>query len=282
MFVVSGVTGHVGSGVANELLAKGLKVKVIVRDAAKGAPWSKKGAEIAVGTLEDQAFLTTALKSAEGFFAMLPPNFAVPDIYAYQRTLVAAIAGAVKASGVPQVAMLSSIGADVEVGNGPIKGTHWLEKALRETGTKLSAIRAGSFQENIKNALGAAKAGVYPSFGSPDYPVPMIATKDIAHQIVESLTKPPAKSEVVDLHGPAYTARQIAEKLGKKIGISLRVTEIPQAGFLDALLQAGLPKQAAESMAEMYTGFSQGKLTPKGDRMAHGKTEIDELIATLG
>ena len=43
-------------------------LKVIVRDAAKGAEWSKRGAEVAVGSLEDAAFLTTALKGAKGFF----------------------------------------------------------------------------------------------------------------------------------------------------------------------------------------------------------------------
>src|SRR5262245_22567326 len=72
MFVVAGVTGHVGSVVAERLLAKGQKVKVIVRDAAKGAAWSKKGAEVAAGTLEDTAFLTGALRGASGFFALLP------------------------------------------------------------------------------------------------------------------------------------------------------------------------------------------------------------------
>src|SRR5690349_14568318 len=85
MFVVAGVTGHVGSVVAEQLLAKGQKVKVLVRDAAKGAAWSKKGAEVAQGSLEDQAFLTNALRGATGFFTLLPPNLAVPDIYAYQR-----------------------------------------------------------------------------------------------------------------------------------------------------------------------------------------------------
>src|SRR5438309_1258204 len=62
MFVVAGVSGHVGSVVAKELLAAGEKVKVLVRDAGKGASWSKAGAEVAVASLEDPGALTTALK----------------------------------------------------------------------------------------------------------------------------------------------------------------------------------------------------------------------------
>src|SRR5580693_1475416 len=149
MFVIAGVTGHVGSVVAEQLLARGQKVKVVVRDAAKGAAWSKKGAEVAVGEIGDAAFLTGALKGASGFFTLLPGDFAAPDFYAAQRRQADAITSAVKASGVPHVVILSSVGADLAEGNGPIKGLHYLENQLRATGTKLTAIRAGYFQENV-------------------------------------------------------------------------------------------------------------------------------------
>src|SRR6266568_5143879 len=122
MFVIAGATGHVGSGAARELLEKGHKVKVIVRDAAKGAEWSKRGAEVAIGSLEDQASLTGALRGAEGAFVLVPPNYAAPDFYAWQRRTGDAIAAAVQAARVPHVVMLSSVGADLATGNGPIKG----------------------------------------------------------------------------------------------------------------------------------------------------------------
>ena len=44
MYVIAGVTEHVGSVAAKELLAKKKRVKVIVRDATKGETWSKQGA----------------------------------------------------------------------------------------------------------------------------------------------------------------------------------------------------------------------------------------------
>ncbi|HEY8075629.1 MAG TPA: hypothetical protein VIF62_16000, partial [Labilithrix sp.] len=48
MFVIAGVSGNTGYVVADELLARGKKVRVVVRDAAKAAAWRDKGAEIAV------------------------------------------------------------------------------------------------------------------------------------------------------------------------------------------------------------------------------------------
>src|SRR4051812_50198272 len=45
MFVISGVTGHVGSVVASTLLERGDNVRVIVRDAKKGEAWQRRGGE---------------------------------------------------------------------------------------------------------------------------------------------------------------------------------------------------------------------------------------------
>ncbi len=283
MFVVAGVTGHVGSVVAEKLVAGGQKVKVIVRDAAKGAAWSKKGAEVAVGTLEDQAFLTGVLRGARGFFTLLPPNYQATDFFATQRKTADSIAGAVKASGVPHVVMLSSIGADLPAGTGPIRGLHYLENALRETGVKLTALRAGTFQENVANMVEPArKMGIFPNFApSADYPMPQIATRDIGALAAESLVSPPAKSEIVDLHGPAYANRQVAEKLGAALGKQLNVVDIPASGHVAALLQAGMSQSLAELFAEMYAGFASGKIVPKGDRTVQGKTTLDEVIKTL-
>ena len=283
MFVIAGVTGHVGSVVAEQLLAKGKPVKVIVRDAKKGEAWSKKGAEVAVGELGDSAFLAGALRGASGFFTLLPPNFAAADFYAFQRATVASIADAVKSSGVPHVVILSSVGADLAEGNGPIKGLYHLEAALRAAGTKLSAIRAGYFQENVGNSLAPAKGmGIFPNFApSADYPMPMIATKDIGQLAADTLLSPPAQSEVVDLHGPAYSIRELAQKLGAALGKELTVVDVPPAGHVDALMQGGFSRQVAEIFAEMYAGFGSGTIRPSGDRMVQGKTTIDEVIQSL-
>ena len=283
MFVIAGVTGHVGGVAAGELLAAKQPVKVIVRDQAKGKEWEARGAQVAVGALDDREFLTSTLKGAKGFFTLLPPNYAAPDFYAFQRQTSDLIAAAVKASGVPHVVILSSVGADLSEGNGPIKGLYFLENALRTTGTKLTSIRASYFQENLGNSVAPAKGqGIFPNFAdAPDYPMPMIATKDIGKQVAHELLNPQPKSDNLDLLGPMYTMRQAAESLGKALGKDLQIINIPQAGWIPALVQAGMSQQLAEIMAEMYTGFATGKITPKGDRTVQGTTQLDETVKEL-
>lgn len=280
MFVVAGVTGHVGAVVAKELLAKGEKVRVLVRDAAKGASWQAKGAEVAIGTLDDSASVVAALKGAEGFFTLLPPNFQAEELFTWQKKAADSIAAAVKQSGVPHVVLLSSIGADLPAGTGPIKGLHYLENALRATGTKLTVIRAGYFQENVGNSLVPAKtAGIFPNMTpSADYAFPMIATRDIGLLAAAELAVPSPKSEVIDLTGPSYSTRQAAELLGAGLGKKLEIVNIPPEGHLAAFKQAGMSQTIAEGYVEMNAAFASGTIRPVGDRLKVGRTTLETVV----
>jgi uncharacterized protein YbjT (DUF2867 family) len=283
MFVLAGVSGHVGGVAANELLAAKQKIRVIVRAPDKGKPWAAQGAEVRVGKLEETAFLTGALQGATGFFTLLPTDFTAPNLFAAQKKLAEAIASAVKAAAVPHVVLLSSLGAELAEGTGPIKGLHYLENALRATGTKLTAIRASYFQENIANSLGAAKqTGIFPNLmPSRDESIPMIATRDIGALVARSLISPPARSENVDLLGPMYTVNQVAEKLGAALGKQLQIVDIPQLGWVDAIKQSGVPQNIAEVVAEMYAAIATRKIVPNGDRKVQGTTAIDDVIRAL-
>ena len=94
--------GHVrnhwsyGSHAAETLLAQGKKVRVVVRDAAKGEAWKAKGAEVAVATHEDTAALTRAFSGVEGAYVLLPPNVTSTDPLGYNAKLTDSIVAAVK------------------------------------------------------------------------------------------------------------------------------------------------------------------------------------------
>jgi len=282
MFILAGVTGHVGSAAAEFLLSKGAKIKAIVRDAKKGSSWAQRGAQVAIGRLEDQNFLTETMKGAQGAFFLLPPNWASTDILSDQKKLGATIAAAIKAAQVPHVVILSSVGADQAEGTGPIKGLHHFENALRTTGAQVTSIRAGYFMENIAQAIGAAKsAGIYPNMlPSQDMAMPMIATRDIGQLVAQSLLAGP-KNEIVDIYGPQYSAKQLAEKVGKALNKTIPIVDIPRSGWLEAMVKGGVPKPWAEQYVEMYTAMLAGKVAPKGNRAVVGKTEIDEVIKAL-
>jgi NAD(P)H dehydrogenase (quinone) len=75
MYAVTGITGKVGGVVARTLLAAGLPVRAVVRNADKGRPWAGKGCEVAIASIADAEGLTKAFSDVDGVFLMTPPDF---------------------------------------------------------------------------------------------------------------------------------------------------------------------------------------------------------------
>ena len=286
LFAVAGVTGHTGRVVADTLLAAGHRVRVIVRDAEKGAPWAARGAEVALAHLDDAASLASALAGVDGAWLLIPPNFASGDLRSWQRKVGGAIVEAVEAARTPHVVLLSSVAAHVPSGTGPIAGLHPLEQAL--TGlpdTGVSLLRAGYFMENLGGNLGQLDQGVLPVFFPADLPIDMIATHDIGRTGASLLVEgPPAAgaARVVELGGPPVTARDVAGELSALLGRTIAVQEAPVA-IMDQVLQSfGLPPDVAQAYQEMTTAMIEGVIRFEGGhRRVFGATPVRTVLRGL-
>jgi uncharacterized protein YbjT (DUF2867 family) len=283
MYVVSGATGRVGSVVAQTLLDAGAEVRVLVRRASDADAWTARGADARAVALGDRGALAAALDGAAGAFVLLPFDLTVPDLDAHADLLVTSIAGAVADSRVPHVVALSSGGADLPGGTGPIVGLHRLEEALRHTDAVVTALRSGHFQEKVGDVLPAAEGeGVFPVFASSaDVPLPMVATRDLGAVAANALLAPSASSEAVDVVGPAYTERAVAAVLGRALGRELEVVTVPAEAWVASLRDAGFGAHVAESLAELYRADEAGMLAPRGDRSVTVSTPIDDTIARM-
>ena len=282
MFVITGATGRTGRVVAETLLAAGERVRVIVRDEAKGGAWRARGADVRVARLEDEAALTAALAGAKGLYALLPEEPAVADFRAHRRRMADAIARAVRAAGVPHVVFLSAVAASLAEGNGPAEQLHYAENALRDSGAKITAIRACYFQDNVIGmACPARQAGIYPSFlPSADIALPTVAARDVGRLAARCLVEPPEQSEVIDVGGPMYSVRDMAAALARAIESPVRVVEIPPEAHVETLVrEAHLPRPYAESLAEMFACLASGRVRPEGDRAERGATELEEVLS---
>ena len=283
MFVIAGGTGHVGSVVASELLRLEKPVTVLLHQETHAEAWRARGARVTVGRLEDVGFVTEALRGATGFFALQPPNYAVPDFASAQRELANGLGTAVQQSGVPHVVLLSSLGAHLESGTGPIQGLYHFEQALGRSAPVLSALRSSYFQENVMHALGPARgAGIFISMApGPDEPFPRIAVADVARFAASALVSPPASSQVVNLLGPAYSNREVAKHLGAALGVDLKFLEVPREGWIPGMLKAGLPESAARLLAEMNDALAKGWLVPEAGRNHQATTPLDVTLSHL-
>ncbi len=280
MYVIAGATGRVGSVAARALLAASSEVRVLVRCPSDADEWEARGAEARIVALDDRAALTEALRGCAGFFTLLPFDLTVDDLDEHADRLIASISGAIADARVPYVVMLSSGGADLAGGTGPITGLHRLEEALRATGITLTALRSGHFQEKVGDVIDVARdSGIYPVFAtSADVELPMVATADLGMLVAETLQSPPAVNEAIDVVGPAYSERTIAELLGKALGRELEVATVPEEAWAGAISEAGFRPHIAESLAELYRADEHGLLAPRGDRSVHVNTPVETTI----
>jgi uncharacterized protein YbjT (DUF2867 family) len=287
MYVIAGVTGNTGSVVADALLAKGKKVRVIVRDAKKGDAWKQKGAEVAiVPTFDDAKSLSAALTGAQAAYLLSPPDLASNAFLAERKKTVDAIADAIDAAGVPHVVFLSSIGAQHETGTGIIQSVAYAERRLAKTKAKLTFVRAAAFLENFAAVLPAAKNGVFPSFLPADLVQAAVATQDIGATAANALLEgpPSAKIDVIELAGPRdVSANDLAKILAGIVGKPVTVQVGPTSAVVPTYTGYGISADVAALFQGMYEGMIAGKVAfeGKGARLVRGSTDADTLFRKL-
>lgn len=265
MYVITGASGKIGGKIAEKLLSEGKQVKVVARHAEKLAGLAKLGAEIVIGDIQDSTLLTKTFSGAEAVFTLLPPNMQVVDLHAYQDHVGGSISHAVAESGIKYVVNLSSMGAHLGTGNGPIAGLHRLELRLNAIkGLNVLHLRPTMFMENAFNSIGIIKAmGINGSPMLPDLKVAQVATLDIAAHAARRLLKKDFQGhEVQELLGERdLSMNEMTVMMGKAIGIpDLKYVQFPYEDALKGMIGMGISPSMAASFVEMYKGFNEGAL----------------------
>lgn len=286
MYAVAGVTGHTGRAAAEALLRQGAAVRAIVRDAARGAEWKSRGADVAVASLDDAEALARALTGARAAYLLVPPPYMHPDPLGVQQRTAAAIAAAITASGVPHTVLLSSIGAQHDTGVGPIRGLYDAERQLKATGAPVTAMRSCYFIENWAPVMPVVKAQqVLPSFVPLDLSIEMIATADVGACAAHLLRGPaPAGTDVVEIGGTAaISPREIAEDLARVAGRPITPVEASLDDVVPTFTAAGFSPTAAALMREMYEGLASGRVAYAAPRSPtwRGKRRAIDVLAPL-
>jgi uncharacterized protein YbjT (DUF2867 family) len=284
MYVVAGVSGNTGKVVADTLLQQKQPVRVLVRDADKGAPWKARGADVHVAGLDDVAALTAALKGAKGAYLLLPPQMSSVDSRNDNARRTDGYVKAIHASGTPHVVFLSSIAAQHPRGTGPIGSVHDAEVALPTSSATLTFIRAAYFQENLAGSLYDLANGGFPTFLTADRPIAMVATRDIGTIAAKALLEGPSRQSVIELSGPRdYSPNDIAAVLSRITGKEIKVAFGPEEAIIPALTGAGLNAHWAGLYKEMIVALNAGHVAFEGGaaRAVRGTTEVETVLRSL-
>ncbi len=285
MILVMGATGHVGSKVATDLLSQGYDVRILARHIPD--PEKFYGAEIIEGDANSVDTMMHALHGCSAAFVMIPPNIKAPEQRYYSNKIGEVIAEAIEESGIKHIVNLSSAGADLASGTGPVLGLHDQEERLNSiAGLNIVHLRPAFYMENLLTEIPTILAmdklfGIVPE----DAPVDMVATKDVAARAVFLLTNPDFRSHNVEylLGERTLTYREIARVLGQTIGKpTLEYAEVPDVELKNYMIGAGMSESMAESLLELDHAAGNGLLAASyaRDKENSTVTSIEKFART--
>jgi len=271
--VILGASGNTGSIIANFLLSKGEKVRVVGRNAGRLQRFVSKGAEAFAADMSDAAALTKAFSGARAAYLLLPPITSRED----QERESDAITKAVKASGLHYAVNLSSYGAHVSEGTGPVAGLHSSEQKLNAIrDLNVLHLRAAYFMENNLSAIDMIRGmGLFGHALLPDVKLPMIATGDVGDYAAQRLLH-------LDFSGK-QTRELLGERdlsmaeattiIGRGIGKpDLRYEHFPYDQVRQALTQTGFSPKKAAVYIEMFEAINAGLLAAQEPRSRENST----------
>jgi uncharacterized protein YbjT (DUF2867 family) len=160
---------------------------------------------------------------------------------------------------------LSSVGAELADGTGPVRGLHHAEAALTKAAKNATFLRPGYFFENFAMVLPATQGGVLPTFFVSGKPIPMAATADIGRIAAECLLEPAVGTRIVEIaHAPDTRPEDIAAALTEILGRPITLQSGPLDAVVPTFTSMGIPKGTAELYREMISALNSGRMRHQG------------------
>lgn len=257
MYVITGATGQLGRLVIEKLLATVPAGQIIaaVRSPEKAADLAASGVQVRQADYSQASTLDSAFKGAEKIL-LISSNEIGQRAAQHQAVIDAA-----KRANVKLLAYTSVLNADTSLLS--LAEEHrQTETALRASGVPFVLLRNGWYTENYAAGIPAAlEHGAV--FGSAaDGRISSATRADYADAAVAVLTSAEDQAgRVYELAGDDfYTLSDFAAEISKQAGKTVPYTDLPQADFQAALVQAGLPPFVADLLSDSDAAAAKGAL----------------------
>ncbi len=280
--VVTGSLGHISRPLVEKLTAAKHDVTVISSNADRKKEIEALGAKAAIGSVSDLAFVTDTFKGADAVYTMVPPTFSASNWKQYMAGIGKIYAQAIAAAGVKNVVNLSSIGAHMPDGCGPVSGLYQVEQALNALeGVNVKHLRPGFFFYNFFANIGMIKhMGIIGGNYGEGTRLVVADTNDIADVAAEELLHLSFEGKSVKyIVSDEKTTDEVASIFGKAIGKpDLKWLNFTDADTIGGMLQNGVPEEVAKNYAEMGAAMRSGEMVAeynKSRAATFGKNNLE-------
>lgn len=285
-YVLTGGAGNITRPLAEKLLAAGHRVTVIGRNEANLKTLKDKGAITAIGSVDDVAFLKKAFAGADAVYTMVPPRYDLTrDWKIYIGQLGKNYAEAIRQNNIRYAVNLSSIGAHLPDGCGPVSGLYKVEQALNElANVHIRHLRPSYFYSNFLVSIPMIKNMqiIGNNFGGDGFKLALTDSGDIADVAAEELLNLKFTGHSVRyIASDVRTTTEIAQKIGEAVNQpGLRWVLFSDEEAFAGMIQAGFPEEIARNFTEMGHAMQTGII--QDDFWAHyppvlGKIKLEDF-----
>jgi len=286
IFGVMGATGHIGHVVVEDLLKRGHTVWAIGRNVDKLHKLDIKGANLVITDFDDVETLTQVFKECYAVFSFMPPCYHDREFWSSQEHISDAIVQAIKDSGVNRVVNLSSIGADLSDGTGPILELRKHEEKLNTLDGLVTLIhlRPSFFMENLNFHIPTILSDKVVRLPiDEDLQIPMVATRDIGWKASDFLDSTCDYGNMVfEFIGPKeVTMNDVCYLFATHLDMpELHYEQISYEEAEKDMLESGMSEEVTTAFIEMYRSFNDCLIHPTKElSLTHrGTTTLDAYI----
>jgi uncharacterized protein YbjT (DUF2867 family) len=281
-YVITGSIGHISKPLVEGLVKAGKEVTVITSSNDRVKEIEKLGAKALVGQVQNLDFVKTAFKGADVVYTMIPPIWQTSNWRASQNEVAKNYAEAIQFNGIKYVVNLSSIGAHVGNGVGPVDGLYDFEQLLNKIpGLNVKHLRPSFFYYNFLSQIGLIRqAGFMGSNFGDGEKLFLVHPNDIASAALDELLNLKfAGNSVRYIFSDERSGQEIAEVLGKAIGKDLKWVVFTDEQQKEGLLGAGLSETHAQGYTQMGKALREGVMQEdaKRNRPSLGKTKLEDF-----
>jgi uncharacterized protein YbjT (DUF2867 family) len=225
--LVLGATGGQGGAVVGELLARGLRVRALVRrlDTPSVQRLSERGVEAVLGSLDDRTSLAAAMRGVAGVFAVTTPFEAGADAEVAQGRAIVAAAGDER---VPHLVFSSVAGANQHSAVPHFESKAIIEAELAGSVVPHTITAPTYFFDNALGGVDRIESGILDLPLAPDRPLQQLGRPELGAFVAKVLKDPEAYvGQRIELASDAPTPAQMAEVLSAVLGRPVRHEQTP-------------------------------------------------------
>jgi uncharacterized protein YbjT (DUF2867 family) len=252
MILVTGASGNAGGTLLREVLKSGKAVKAMYRSPEDAAN-SPESVQPVIADFADKASLVHALKGVDAVYLVCSP---VRELVQLEGNMV----DACREAGVRHIVLNSAVGAE----DYPKSFPSWhrrVEDKLKASGLEYTILRPNSFMQNVLMYLAPsirAQGAFYAAMG--DARISFIDVRDIATVAAQALTSSKHAGKTYELNGPeALTYGELAEKISRACGRSVRYIDIPVEQQRQAMLDQGMPEWQVTALLDLQAYYTGGQ-----------------------